>query len=75
MLFNNLTTERRASLIVKNSRFYIEIAKFVQAYTTIVKNPNEFLAEINEPFIDAKKQVCISGFICHFHSYGIITFL
>ncbi len=56
MLFNNLTTERRASLIVKNSRFYIEIAKFVQAYTTIVKNPNEFLAEINEPFIDAKKQ-------------------
>lgn len=56
MLFNNLTTERRASLIVKNSRFYIEIAKFVQAYTTIVKNPNEFLAEINEPFLDSKKQ-------------------
>ena len=56
MLFNNLTTERRASLIVKNSSFYIEIAKFVQAYTTIVKNPNEFLTEINEPFIDPKKQ-------------------
>lgn len=56
MLFNNLTTERRASLIVKNSSFYIEIAKFVQAYTTIVKNPNEFLAEINEPLIEAKKE-------------------
>ena len=56
MLFNNLTTERRASLIVKNSAFYIEIAKFVQAYTTIVKNPNEFLAEINEPLIEPKKE-------------------
>ena len=56
MLFNNLTTERRASLIVKNSKFYIEIAKFVQAYTTIVKNPNEFLTEVNEPVIDPKKQ-------------------
>lgn len=56
MLFNNLTTERRASLIVKNSSFYIEIAKFVQAYTTIVKNPNEFLNEVNETMIDPKKQ-------------------
>lgn len=56
MLFNNLTTERRSSLIVKDSRFYIELAKFVQAYTTIVKNPNEFLSEINEPAIDSKKQ-------------------
>lgn len=56
MLFNNLTTERRASLIVKKSSFYIEIAKFVQAYTTIVKNPNEFLTEVNEPVIDVKKQ-------------------
>ena len=40
MLFNNLTEERRASLIVKNSRFYIELAKFVQAYTIIIKNPD-----------------------------------
>lgn len=56
MLFNNLTTERRASLIVKNSSFYIEIAKFVQAYTTIVKNPNEFLTEVNEPLIETKKE-------------------
>ena len=56
MLFNNLTEERRASLIVKNSRFYIELAKFVQAYTTIVKNPNEFLAEVGEQSINPKKQ-------------------
>ena len=56
MLFNNLTEERRASLIVKNSRFYIELAKFVQAYTTIVKNPNEFLVEIGEQSIDPKKK-------------------
>lgn len=56
MLFNNLTEERRASLIVKNSRFYIELAKFVQAYTTIVKNPNEFLVEVGELEIDTKKQ-------------------
>ena len=56
MLFNNLTEERRASLIVKNSRFYIELAKFVQAYTTIVKNPNEFLAEVGEMSIDPAKQ-------------------
>lgn len=55
MLFNNLSTERRASLIVKNSEFYIEIAKFVQAYTTIVKNPNEFLTEVGEEPIDPKK--------------------
>lgn len=55
MLFNNLTTERRASLLVKNSEFYIEIAKFVQAYTTIVKNPNEFLTEVGEEPIDMQK--------------------
>ena len=48
MLINNVSTERRASLIVKNSAFYIEIAKFVQAYTTIVKNikPN-FFTKVN----------------------------
>lgn len=56
MLFNNLTTERRASLLVKNSNFYIEIAKFVQAYTTIVKNPNEFLHEVGQPEINPKKE-------------------
>ena len=56
MLFNNLTTERRASLLVKNSFFYIEVAKFVQAYTTIVKNPNEFLTEVGESPINEKKQ-------------------
>ncbi len=56
MLINNVSTERRASLIVKNSAFYIEIAKFVQAYTTIVKNPNEFLQEIKQNPIDKKNQ-------------------
>ena len=56
MLINNVSTERRASLIVKNSAFYIEIAKFVQAYTTIVKNPNEFLQEIGQQHIDKKTQ-------------------
>lgn len=56
MLFNNLTTERRASLLVKDSYFYIEIAKFVQAYTTIVKNPNEFLVEIGEQPINSKSE-------------------
>ena len=36
-----------AGLIVKNSEFYIELAKFVQAYTTIINHPNLFLREIN----------------------------
>lgn len=56
MLINNVSTESRASLIVKNSEFYIDVAKFVQAYTTIVKNPNEFLREINKPEIDKENQ-------------------
>ena len=41
--------------MAKDSKFYIEVAKFVQAYTTIVSNPNEFLAEIKEPTIDENK--------------------
>ncbi len=52
MLVNNVNGERRASTIVKDSGFYIEIAKFVQAYTTIVRNPNEFLTEIGETAIN-----------------------
>ena len=52
MLINNVNGERRASSMLKNSEFYIEVAKFVQAYTTIVKNPNEFLREIKEQEID-----------------------
>ncbi len=54
MLINNVNGTRNAGTIVKNSEFYIEIAKFVQAYTTIVAHPNEFLAEIKEPEIDEK---------------------
>ena len=52
MLVENVNGERRASSMMKNSEFYIEVAKFVQAYTTIVNNPNEFLTEIHEPTID-----------------------
>ena len=40
-----------AGLIVKNSEFYIELAKFVQAYTTIINHPNLFLREVGEPNI------------------------
>ncbi len=54
MLINNVNGTRCAGTIAKNSEFYIEIAKFVQAYTTIVSHPNEFLAEIKEPEIDEK---------------------
>ena len=38
------------------SEFYIEVAKFVQAYRTIVTNPNEFLTEIHAPTIDEKNE-------------------
>ena len=43
MLVNNVDGEQKVSSMLKNSSFYIEVAKFVQAYTTIIKNPNEFL--------------------------------
>lgn len=52
MLINNVNGTRNAGTIVKNSAYYIEIAKFVQAYTTIVSYPNEFLREIKESEID-----------------------
>lgn len=54
MLIENVNGVRKASSMMKNSEFYIEVAKFVQAYTTIIANPNEFLKEIKEPFIDEK---------------------
>ena len=54
MLIENVNGERRASSLLKNSDFYIEVAKFVQAYTTIVQNPNEFLKEIGANPIDEK---------------------
>ena len=48
MLVKNVGGERTGASMLKNSAFYIEIAKFVQAYTTIVRNPNVFLNEIGE---------------------------
>lgn len=48
MLVNTFGKKISASLVVKNSEFYIEVAKFVQAYTIILHNPNEFLNEIGE---------------------------
>ena len=55
MLIENVNGTRRASSMLKDSKFYIEVAKFVQAYTIIINNPNEFLAEIHEPLIDTEK--------------------
>lgn len=55
MLVNNVNGEAVGASMVKDSEFYIELAKFVQAYTVIVGNPNEFLNEVGEPSIDEKK--------------------
>ena len=55
MLVNTFGKKITASLVVKNSQFYIEVAKFVQAYTVILENPNEFLREIGEREIDDTK--------------------
>ncbi|MBQ8451892.1 MAG: hypothetical protein IJ538_03870 [Clostridia bacterium] len=57
MLINDLNTERAAGSMLGKSDFYIEVAKFVQAYRTIVANPNEFLKEVNIPPINEKTQV------------------
>ncbi len=54
MLIENVNGERKAASMLKDSAFYIELAKFVQAYSMIVKNPNEFLKEVNENLIDSK---------------------
>lgn len=48
MLVNTFGKNLSASLVVKDSNFYIEVAKFVQAYTVILSNPNEFMQEIGE---------------------------
>ena len=55
MLVNNVNGEAVGASMVRDSEFYIELAKFVQAYTVIIGNPNEFLAEVGEPSIDEKK--------------------
>ncbi len=56
MLVNNVRGDRFAAAIVRDSEFYIEVAKFVQAYNTIIKNPNEFLTEVGESTIDENTQ-------------------
>lgn len=55
MLVNNVNGEAVGASMVRDSEFYIELAIFVQAYTIIIKNPNEFLPEIGESSIDEKK--------------------
>lgn len=55
MLVNNVNGEAVGASMVRDSEFYIELAKFVQAYTVIIGNPNEFLAEVGEPSIDKKQ--------------------
>ncbi len=55
MLVNNVNGEAVAASMVRDSEFYIELAKFVQAYTTIIHNPNIFLAEVGESAIDEKQ--------------------
>lgn len=52
MLVADASGERVGSTIVKDSKFYIEVAKFVQAYRTIVVHPNVFLKEIGAKEID-----------------------
>lgn len=56
MLVKNVNGEAIGASMVRDSEFYIELAKFVQAYTLIINNPNEFLAEIKENSIDEKKE-------------------
>lgn len=55
MLVTSVSGQPNLGGMVKDSNFYIEVAKFVQAYTTIVNNPNEFLTEIKESTIDEKR--------------------
>lgn len=52
MLVYGVEGEKSAATMVKDSKTYIEIAKFVEAYTTIIQNPNEFLTEIGEESIN-----------------------
>jgi len=52
MLVNTFGKKISASLVAKDSQVYIEVAKFVKAYTTILANPNQFLKGIGEPEIN-----------------------
>lgn len=56
MLIGDVGGELSTGSIVKDSKFYIEVAKFVQAYRTIVVHPNVFLREIHESEIDEEHQ-------------------
>ena len=55
MLVKNVNGEAVGASMVKDSEFYIELAKFVQAYAVVVGNPNEFLVEVGEPTINDRK--------------------
>ena len=55
MLVNTFGKKINASSVVKDSAFYIEVAKFVQAYTVILNSPNDFLSEVGEQNIDESK--------------------
>ena len=56
MLIVDVEGEVSAASMVKDSKVYIEIAKFVLAYNTIVDNPNIFLKEIGEQPIDSENE-------------------
>lgn len=56
MLVSDVSGELSSGSIVKDSGFYIEVAKFVQAYRTIVVHPNVFLREIHESEIDEEHE-------------------
>lgn len=56
MLVIDVEGDVSAASMVKDSKVYIEIAKFVQAYNTIIKNPNIFLSEVGEPTIDSENE-------------------
>lgn len=57
MLVYGVEGDRSAASLVKDSKVYIEIAKFVEAYTTITQNPNEFLAEVDEEPINPETDI------------------
>ena len=57
MLVYGVEGDRSAASLVKDSKTYIEIAKFVEAYTTIIQNPNEFLAEVGEEPINPETDI------------------
>ena len=56
MLIVDVEGEVSAASMVKDSKVYIEIAKFVLAYNTIVDNPNIFLKEIGDQPIDSENE-------------------